>query len=199
MTLSATRVVTVMMMFTFSAAPAALAADEVASRLDTARIAYQKGDLTHAARDAETALRLLQERLGKIFGETLPSLGKSWQAEAVEVASLGDAGGGLSISRAYTKGDSSLNASLLLDSAEIESSQALLAQTSSQPNVKKLKIGAEDALLRFDAATVGGEITMVVGGRVILEVQGDNITSADPLIEAANAWNVAKIKTLLGN
>ena len=176
-----------------------LAADDVASRLDTARTAYQKGDLTRAARDTEAALQMLQDRLGKLFGETLPSLGKGWDGDGVEVASLGDAGGGLSISRAYAKGDASLNASLLLDSAELESTKALLAQPATQPHVKKLKVGAEDALLRFDPATNGGEITMVVAGRVVLEVQGDNITNADILIEAANGWNVAKIKTLLGN
>ncbi|MBR9971678.1 hypothetical protein [Magnetospirillum sulfuroxidans] len=177
----------------------AAAADDVPARLDNARAAYQKGDIARAAREIEAALTQLHDRLGKIFAETLPNLGGQWKAETVETESLGEIGGGLSVSRAFTRGDASLNVSLLLDSPEVASVQAMLSGNSAQPNLKKVKVGGEDALLRFDAATGTGEITMVVGGRVVLEVQGDNINNTDPLLEAAAGWNVGKIKTLLAN
>lgn len=195
MTLSGLRVAALLLMFP----AAALAADDVPARLDSARTAYQKGDIARAARDAEAALRQMQDRLGKMFAETLPTMGGRWKAEPVETDSLGEIGGGLSVSRAYTRDDTSLNATLLLDSPEVASALAQLAATPGQPNVKKVKAAGEDALLRFDAATGTGEVTMVVAGRAVLEIQGDNINNSDALMEAANGWNVGKIKALLAN
>ncbi|MGE4279790.1 MAG: hypothetical protein AB7G62_09410 [Magnetospirillum sp.] len=175
------------------------AADDVAQRLDAAKAAYGKGDAVKAAKETEAALRQIQDRLGKMFAEVMPPLGSKWTGDPVEVESLGEIGGGLSVSRAFIHDDSSINVTLLLDSPEAASIQAQLDVTQAQPNVKKIKAAGEDALLRFDSATGTGEVTMVVAGRVVLEVQGDNINAAEPLVEAANGWNIAKIKTLLGN
>ena len=174
----------------------ALAADDVAARLDAAKAAYAKGDVARAARDTEAALRQMQDRLGRMFAETLPQLSGKWKGEAVETESLGEIGGGVSVSRAFTRDDSSLNVTLLLDSPETVSVMAQIAAVPTQPHVRKIKAAGEDALLRFDASTNTGEVTMVVAGRVVLEAQGDNIATADPLVEAANGWNVGKIKTL---
>lgn len=175
------------------------AADDVVPRLDAAKSAYGKGDAIKAAKEVEAALRQIHDRLGKMFAETMPALGGKWKADPVEVESLGEIGGGLSVSRAFIRDDSSINVTLLLDSPEVASITAQLAANPPQPNVRKIKAAGEDALLRFDSSTGTGEVTMVVAGRVVLEVQGDNINAADPLVEAANSWNVARIKTLLGN
>lgn len=184
--------------FILATAPA-LAADDVAARLDAAKASFAKGDVARAARDTEAALKQMHDRLGKMFAEVLPPMSATWRAEQVETESLGEIGGGVSVSRAYTRDDASLNATLLLDSPEAAAVAAQIAAASSQPNVKKIKAAGEDALLRFDSSTNTGEVTMVVAGRVVLEIQGDNIANADPLIGAANGWNVAKIKALLGN
>lgn len=175
------------------------AADDVVPRLDAAKAAYGKGDAVKAAKEAEAALRQIHDRLGKMFAETMPALGGKWKADPVEVESLGEIGGGLSVSRAFIRDDSSINVTLLLDSPEAAAISAQLAASPTQPNVKKIKAAGEDALLRYDSSTGTGEVTLVVAGRAVLEVQGDNINAADPLVEAANGWNVARIKTLLGN
>ncbi|WP_291717593.1 hypothetical protein [Magnetospirillum sp. 64-120] len=177
----------------------AFAADDAAQHLDAAKAAFGKGDSIKAARETEIALRQIQDRLGKQFAEVMPALGGRWKADPVEVESLGEIGGGLSVSRAYIRDDSSINVTLLLDSPEVASTLAQLAANPPQPNIKKIKAAGEDALLRFDASTGTGEVTMVVAGRVVLEVQGDNITASEPLVEAANGWNIGKIKALLGN
>lgn len=181
------------------AAVPAWAADDVAAHLDAARAAQQKADLLVAAHETELALKLLHDKLGRLFAETLPAMGGRWKAEEVEIDSLGEVGGGLSITRAYTRDDSSLNISLLLDSPEVAATQAMLAAPPVQPNLKKIKVGGEDALLRFDSGTGTGEITLVVAGRVQVEIQGDNISGPDPLVEAANGCNLSRLKALLSN
>lgn len=177
------------------------AADDVPARIDAARAAFQKGDLPRAARELDAALRQLHERLGRSLAETLPPPLNGWQADASEIQGLGQVGGGLSVTRAYSHNESSLNASLILDSPAVEAAAALLANpaaTAAQPNMKRVKIGAEDALMRYDNSTKSGEITLVLGSRVLLEIEGENLANGDVLMEIAKGWNVAKIRALSG-
>jgi hypothetical protein len=176
---------------------AAWAAD-VPAQLDTAKAAWAKGDLSRAAREIESALAQTQQKLGRSLVETLPAPPAGWQAEAADVQGLAQAGGGLQVGRAYTKGEASLNASILVDNASAEDVKALFASVSGTGGTRRVKVGAEDALLRFDAANSDGEITMILGGRVVMEVQGDGIHGADILVETAKGWNIARIKALTG-
>lgn len=189
------------MVGTAAVAGAALAADNTAAQIDAARAAYQKNDLPRAAHALEMALSDIQDRLGKAFADTMPAVPAGWEADPPEFQGLGQVGGGLSVTRAYGKGEASLNASLFLDSPAVEAAAALLANpaaTAAQPNTKRVKVGAEDALLRFDSSTKSGEITMVLNNRVLLEIEGDNVAGGEVLAEAAKGWNVARIRTLAG-
>jgi hypothetical protein len=177
------------------------AVEDVPARLDSARAAYQKGDLPRAARELDVVLRHLHDRLGRSLAEALPQPLAGWLAESPEIQGLGQVGGGLSVTRAYARNDITLNASLILDSPAVEAAAALLANpaaTAAQPNMKRVKVGSEDALMRYDNSTKSGEITLVLGNRVLLEIQGDNLTGSELLIEAAKGWNVARIRSLSG-
>lgn len=179
----------------------ALAADGVPARMEAARAAYQKGDLTRAAREMDAALGELHERLGRGFGEAMPPAPAGWTADAPEAQGLGQVGGGLSVTRAYLGKDSSLNASLILDSPAVAAAAALFsnpAASAAQPNTRRVKLGSEEALMRWDAATRTGEITLVVGNRVLLEIEGDNLPNGDLLVEVAKGWNLAAIRKLAG-
>lgn len=179
----------------------AFAADNVPGQIDAARAAYLKNDLPRTARALEAALADIHDRLGRSFADTMPPPASGWQAEPPEFQGLGQVGGGLSVSRAYAKGEASLNATLFLDSPAVEAAAALLANpaaTAAQPNMKRIKVGGEDALLRFDNSTKSGEITLVLNGRVLLEIEGESLANGDILVETAKGWNVAKIRTLSG-
>lgn len=177
-----------------------LAADAVPSRIEAARAAYAKNDLPLTARELEAALAEVHNRLGRALAETLPPIPTGWQSEAPEIQGLGQVGGGLSVSRGYVRGETSLNASLLLDSPAVEAVVAMMtgSGTAPQANFRRVKINGEDALLRYDSSTKTGEISMVLGSRVLLEIEGDNIASADLLIDTAKGWMLSKIKSLSG-
>lgn len=179
----------------------ALAADMVPSQIEAAKAAYQKNDLPRTAKALEAALSDIHDRLGKALAETMPPASAGWQADPPEIQGLGQVGGGLAVTRAYGKGEASLNASLFLDSPAVEAAAALFANsaaTAGQPNLKRVKVGTEDALLRFDGANKSGEITIVLGNRILLSIEGDNLANADVLTEAAKGWNIAKIRALGG-
>lgn len=179
----------------------AMAADQVPAQIEAARAAYQKNDLPRTAKALEAALSDIHDRLGKALADTMPPAPAGWQADPPEIQGLGQVGGGLAVTRAYGKGEASMNASLFLDSPAVEAAAALFANpaaTAAQPNMKRVKVGGEDALLRYDADNKAGEITMVLGGRILLSIEGDNLSGGDILADSAKGWNVAKIRTLGG-
>ncbi len=175
------------------------AADTIPSRIEAGRAAYAKGDLARTAAELEAAIIELHLRLGKVLAEFLPPPLAGWQGETVETQGLAGSGGGLAVTRAYAKAESTLNASLIVDSPAVSSAAGQFAANApNQPNIKRIKIGAEDALLRWDGGNRAGEITMVLGNRAVLQIEGDGLGGSDLLVDAARGWNIAAIRKLLG-
>jgi hypothetical protein len=176
-----------------------LAADSIPTRIEAGRAAYAKGDLARAAQELEAAIADLHARLGKALTEFMPVPLTGWQAEAPESMPLSGSGGGLAVTRAYSKSESTMNASLILDSPAVSAAAGQFsANASTQANIRRLKVGAEDALLRWDAGNRAGEITIVLGSRAVLQIEGDGLLSGDMLVDAAKGWNVSAIRKLLG-
>jgi len=173
--------------------------DPVPGWIESARLAQARGDLAHAARDLEAALSDLQTRIGTALAAALPPSPADWQAEAAETQSLFSAGGGLSVSRAFSREDASINVLLILDSPAVAAAAAQFQPGAPlSANVRRTKVGGEEALLRWDAATHSGDVTVVLGGRVLLQVEGDGIAAADLLLETAKGWNIVAIRRVLG-
>lgn len=174
----------------------AQAADTVPARLDAARAAHAKGDLARAALELESAVAELQARLGKQLAEFLPPPPAGWQAEPVETHSLAGTGGGLAVTRAYGRDDSTLNISLIIDSPAVSAAAAQLA-AAPQPNARKVKVGAEEAVMRWDSQGRNGEVLMVLGPRILLQIEGDSLATSDILADMAKGWNLAGIRKTL--
>jgi hypothetical protein len=173
--------------------------DSVPTRLEAARAAHARGDLARAALELEAAIVDLHARVGAALAECLPPPPSGWTAEPPETQGLFSAGGGLSVSRAYARDDSSFNALLILDSPAVAAASAQFQPAAALPtNVRRLHLGQDDALLRWDATTRSGEITLVLGTRVLLQIEGDGIASGEQLVEAARGWNLASIRKLVG-
>jgi hypothetical protein len=171
----------------------------VATRLDNARTFHAKGDLARTALELEAAIAEIRTRLGRALADFLPAIPVGWQAEPPETQDMASAGGGMAVTRAYGREDNSLNATLVLDSPAVATAASQMAASAApQPNIRRLKVGNDDALLRWDAATRSGDITLVLGSRVLLQIEGDNLGTSDVLIEAARTWNVAGIRKYLG-
>jgi hypothetical protein len=172
------------------------AAESVSSRLEAARSAHARGDLARAALELEAALTELHARLGKQLGEFLPSPPSGWQAEPAETQSLAGSGGGLAVTRAYGRDDGTINASVIIDSPAVSAAVSQLA-AFPQPNSRQVKVGGEDAVMRWDTQGRNGEVLMVLGPRILLQIQGDNLPSSDVLGEIAKGWNLAGIRKAL--
>lgn len=177
-------------------------ADDVAGEIDAARSAYGKGDQLHALTALQAATSLLNTHLAGQFSKLLPPAPPAgWEAAGTESQSLDSIGGGLTVTRGYVKGEATLNAALIVDNPAVSASVAMFqtaAQVASQPGWSRVKIGNDDALLRFDPASRSGEIMMVIGDRVLLQIEGTEIPGDDVLVETAKGWNTAGIRKLIG-
>ena len=172
------------------------AAESVSSRLDAARAAHARGDLARAALELDAALTELHARLGKQLGEFLPPPPTGWQADSAETQSLAGSGGGMAVMRAYGRDDSTINASVTIDSPAVSAAVSQLA-AAPQPNSRQLKVGGEDAVMRWDAQGRNGEVLMVLGTRALLQIQGDNLPAGEVLSDMAKGWNLAGIRKVL--
>ncbi len=175
-------------------------ADDVAVQIEAARGAYAKGDSLHALSALQAAIAVLNTRLAEQFSKVLPPAPAGWDAGSVDVQSLDTIGGGISLSKGFSKGEATLNAALIVDNPAVGASAAMFQagpQVARQPGWSRLQLGGEEALLRYDATARSGEILMLIGGRVLLQIEGTEITSNDILVDAAKGWNTAAVRKLI--
>ncbi|MBL8703492.1 MAG: hypothetical protein JNM30_01545, partial [Rhodospirillales bacterium] len=62
----------------------------------------------------------------------------------------------------------------------------------------KMKIGNEDAVVAYDPQIRAGEVSVLVGGRILVQVEGQNVQNADPMIATMRGWNLAELRKLSG-
>ncbi len=173
-----------------------VAAADVGARIDAAKLLYQKGDLAKTAHELEAALNDIQDRLGRALSALMPVPLAGWQADEAEYEGLGgSSGGGLSVTRAYSKDTATLNASIILDNPAVD---AALEPQPPQQSIKSVKIGTETAILRWDNAARSGDISWVLGKRVLLQIEGDDLANSDALVEAAKGFDQAAIRKVIG-
>jgi len=187
------------LLFPWAMSPAL--ADDIAIQIDSARGAYGKGDQLHALAALQAATGQLNQRLASQFGKILPLAPRGWDSAPPESQSLDGVGGGVSVTQAYSKGESTLNASLIIDNPAVGLSASLFqggAQVN-RPGWSRVKLGGDDVLLRFDSATRAGEVMMVIGERALLQIEGNEIGNDDVLLEIVRGWNVSALRKLMGS
>jgi hypothetical protein len=183
------------------AAATPVMADDVGDKLDAARAAYAHGDALRTLEALQAAQRGITAKLVERFTHVLPPALPGWQAGDTTSQTLDTIGGGLTVARGYLKGEATLNASLLVDNPAVASTAALFqpgAAAASGGGWKTVTVGDETALLRFNAANREGEIVMAVQNRAALQIEGGEIATEQSLIDAAQGWNLAQLRQLLG-
>jgi hypothetical protein len=186
------------------AAPPATA-DDIREQLDLAIELYEEGDLAGAVTELQFAIGEMQAKMGDAFALTFPPAPAGWTAEdASQESGAAFMGGGTIVNRRYSEdgGSGSMEAQLIIDNPMIQGMAALFsnpAMLAANPNMQRVRMGRENAILEFDEAAGRGEITfMAGGGRAMLKVQGDNLASGDQLVELLKAWDMDGLEAAAG-
>ena len=188
-----------------SLAPSPASADDIREQLELAIELYDEGDYAGTITELQFAIGEIQALLGGAFAETFPPPPEGWTAaEASQESAAAFMGGGTIVNRRYseTGGSGSMEAQLIIDNPMIQGMAALFsnpAMLAANPNMQRVRMGRENAILEFDAAAGRGEITFMAGsGRAMLKVEGSNLASADQLIDLLKAWDMEGLRAAAG-
>lgn len=178
---------------------ASLRADDVTDSIDEAVKAYKDGDYATAAGSLDAAAQMIRQKRAESFSALLPAAPSGWTAEDATSGAAGAAmfGGGISAERRYTKGDASVTIKLLTDSPMMSAVMMMVnnpAILASSGNGKLERIKGQKALVKHDGDS--GEINIVVGGTMLVTLDGDGVTPAE-MKSLAESIDYAKLAAAL--
>lgn len=196
------RSILILWMFTCSAAFAH--ADEVADQIKEGLQLYEQGSYSEAVSALNFAVGQIQQKQAASLKEVFPPPLPGWQAEESkgEFAGAAFMGGGVSASRRYyVEGtDKSVDIEIVTDSPLLQSMMMFLSNpafSASQPGTKLVKIQGHKAVQKFLAQDREGDISIVIGSRMLVSVKGQGIENLDDLLAYANVIDYGTLEKYL--
>jgi hypothetical protein len=167
----------------------AQAADDVLDAIDSARKAYQSGDLGNAKQSLDLASQLIGQKNAEAFSALLPAPLAGWKADKVQTAAVGNVGFGASTaSRTYTNGKGeNVEVQITGDSAMVTQFATLISNPQIAGVMGKIvRVGNQRGIQNPD-----GDINMVVVNKYMVVVSGSADAAAK--MAYAQAVDVAKL------
>jgi len=175
-------------------------ADEVTDSITQGLDQYKKGSYA----EAMTSLNFAAQKIGQIKADGLkvfiPKPLSGWTVDEVVSQAAGTTmfGGGLSAEGRYRKGDKGdITVKIATDSPLLQSMMMLINNpmfvTSSGGKLEKIK--NQTAIVKYEAQAKRGDINVVVAGKILVTVEGNDV-SPDDLMDYAKAVDYEKIAAL---
>ncbi|MEA3639611.1 MAG: hypothetical protein VBE63_06670 [Lamprobacter sp.] len=180
-------------------------ADPVVDQINQGVELYQNQDYGAAITELEFAIEDIRKRMSQGLAATFPDAPAGWSAGAAETSSESGAvalfGGamGTILERQYTQeaGNSSMTATLTMDNPMIQGMATLFnnpALLAAQPNVERLRIGRETGMLKWEQDRSRAEATLMLDGRIMMQVVGENLESAEIVADLLKAWDIQAVR-----
>jgi hypothetical protein len=180
-------------------AAANIKADEITDLLKKAGSAYESGNYSEAISNLDYAGQLIRQKKAESMVKLLPEGLKGWEAEEPtnEAAAGTLMGGMVEVSRRYTKGDASVEVKITTDSPLLSSFITMFSNPMivSGSGAKLETIKGQRAVVKYESSGKTGEINIVIGGRMLVTVQGNDV-SRDDLVAYAGALDYGKLTAL---
>ncbi len=165
---------------------------------------YREGRYKEAMRELREALSRVKARQMKAFEKVLPSPPWGWKASAPSTTPVVPdiLGGGVKVSRVYRgpKGER-VEVSIVSQSPLIQSILSLISSVSllgQMGHTRLFLYRGEKALERFYPDDRRGELDVVVGGRALVMIKGDNIPRASILMKFLEGMDWDGMLALMG-
>jgi hypothetical protein len=197
------------------AAPAAPAAGQPAiAFIDKARQLWRENRLLQAMDELDAATVSIARQLGQAYAPSLPPAPQGWSVAPADPQRLAALGSGVATVREYRPagapaaqpgaqgaGPAQMVARIVIDRGAIEAMQPLFAPQLPQgvaPTVRKTRINDQDAVVAYDPQRKAGEVSMLVGNRLLLQVEGLDVANAEPMLAVMRQWNTAELRRVAG-
>lgn len=179
------------------------------AHIDAARQLWRDGKLLRALDEIDAAAVSIARQLGQAYAPTLPPAPKGWAVEPQDPQRVAALGAGIAALREYRQtagvapqaAPGRMIARIVVDSDTVQSMQPLFGPqlpAGVPPTVRKVKINNQDAVVAYDPQRRAGEVSMIVGSRLLLQVEGQNMANAEPMLAMMRQWNIAELRRIAG-
>ncbi|WP_242518311.1 hypothetical protein [Halochromatium roseum] len=184
-------------------------ADQIIEQINQSLELYQNKEYGAAITELEFAISDLKKLISEDIAATFPDAPAGWSALPVDRTSDSGGGGaaaalfggsmGTILERQYTQddGNGSLTATLTMDNPMIQGMASLFnnpAMLAAQPNVERIRIGRETGMLKWEPEAARAEATLMLDGRIMMQVVGENLESADIAADILKAWDIKTVR-----
>jgi len=180
-------------------AAASLRADDVTNALKKAETAYESGNYSEAMSSLDYAGQLIRQKKGEAITKLLPEPLSGWSAEepTTESAAATMFGGMITAQRQYSKEASSVIVKITTDSPLLSSFVGLLTSDTlvNAAGSKLETVNGQKAIVEFNKEEKRGEINVVVGEKLLVAVEGSDVTRQE-LTAYAAALDYTKLGAL---
>lgn len=161
------------------------AEDNILGAIEVAVRQYQAGDYTGASSNLDYASQLVRQRKSEKMKDLLPEAPAGWQAGEASSQALGTAvlGGGVTVSRDYTRGTSILSVEIVSDSPVLQSVLMMINNPlfAGAGGGKLETLQGQRAVVKYDTSKKRGEVYVVVASRFIVTIKGRQVARDDLL------------------
>ncbi len=94
-------------------------------------------------------------------------------------------------------GEGRLTAKLMIDNPMIQAMSAMFnnpALIAAQPNMERIRIGRDSALLKWEPERGSAEVSFLMDGRILVQVDGQGLESSDPAVALLKAWDLDALR-----
>ncbi len=198
-------VLLISMMLAAAASGPALA-DPVVELINQGLELYQDQEYGAAITELEFAITDMRKLISQGIAATFPDAPAGWSAMPVDTSSENSGaaalfGGsmGTILKRQFTQddGNGSLTATLTMDNPMIQGMAALFnnpAMLAAQPNIERLRIGRETGMLKWEPDDERAEATLMLDGRIMMQVVGENLESPEAAAELLKNWDIKAVR-----
>jgi hypothetical protein len=169
----------------FLALPLHAGEDTVLSTIREATRQYQAGDYSGSASNLDYASQLIRQKKSEKMKDLLPEPLPGWDGKEASAQALGAAvlGGGVTVSRDYTRGASSISVEIVSDSPVLQSVLMMLNNPvfAGAGGGRLETVKGNRSVLKFDSGKKSGELYIVVASRFVVTVKGRQVAREDLL------------------
>ncbi|MEA3278529.1 MAG: hypothetical protein U9Q81_25170 [Pseudomonadota bacterium] len=156
-------------------------ADEVTDQLESARKAYESGELRSAVQTLQFAVASIQEKINLSLLKLLPEPLEGWQADEPQAQSAGMAAmiAGTNLTRRYYRdGGAEVELSIMADSPLMSMMTMMLANPmmmQTDPGTRLFTHGGHRGMVKHEKDSERWEINLMVGSKILMQVTGTGV------------------------
>ena len=176
-------------------------ADEVEESLKRAQEFYQQQKYSEAISELQMAISQIQDKQAEGYQTVLPEPPAGWSAGEIETSKVPGAlmGGAVVISREYSNGQGATVTVTLMGESPAMSSILMMASNPMflGPGYRLVRVKGHKALEEWHQDSNSGQLSVIVGSKAVVTVEGSGLSSKEVLHEFANLVDYEKIKRLM--